>query len=163
MQAAREIIVEPEELASEAIEVGTVRAGSFRILRDQALRHRFRDARQAQRIQPHVRIDPAFVANIGHLEHVDGISLDLLDRILDRRLEAATHEEDEVGLGERPNLARAQLDIVRLRPAGHEIGGIDPVAGDPVHHERDRIDGRDHPGLARGLSGSGAREGHRRQ
>ena len=78
-----------------------------------------------------------------HLEHVERRPVPPVERILDRRLEAVADVEDEGSLLQAPDVARGQLEIVRLGPGRREIVDAHAASGHLLGRVRERVERRD--------------------
>ena len=76
-------------------------------------------------------------------EHVDRGTVSLGDGILDRGLEPARRVDHEARIPDRLDVARRELDIVRLGPGWREVHDLGSVGHDLLGRPGQRIEGRD--------------------
>ena len=129
--------------------------------------HLLDDVREANRIEPDVRIRVArFVADAGAerltLQHVDRLAAGVAHRVGDRGLEVVGQIEDELGALDLADLFRGQLDVVGLRTRRRQVVHVHGRAADLLGRPCDRIEGGDDRTAARRGARTAARHGGRK-
>ena len=92
--------------------------------------------RETHRVEPDVRIDLP-------VEDVERRSVALLDRFLDRGLEASSDVHDQLGIANRLDVARRELDIVGLCAGRCEVDDLERVPCDLRGRPCERVERRD--------------------
>ena len=96
----------------------------------------------AERVEPDVRI-ASRADQRQPVEEVERPAVRAVDGSLERRLEAAAEVEDEVGGADALDVARRELDVVRLGAGRREVRDGHPVAADLLGRVRERIEAGD--------------------
>ncbi len=129
------------ELTVELLEVGDQDVGGGRIA--ERLGHGAGHRSEAHGIEPHVRIRPfGSLDRQRDWEQVDR-AIPARDRVLERRLELASQVEDDVGVDHALDVARGELEVVRLRTGWREVRHL-CVGRDPLGQEGERVEGGNH-------------------
>ena len=88
------------------------------------------------------RLVPHSSAQPDSLEHVDPLSVRSLDRLFDGRLEAVREIQDDAGGLDAFDVARRELDVVRLGARGREVVDLERRAAGPLRREGEGIERR---------------------
>ena len=166
-----QLVVQGGQLGLQRLGARAVALGAVRVELDEPVGHRCGDLPEADGVQPDVRVAlgvrlvlvrlvlvRAVLAELDDGQHVERpVVRLLLDRLVDRGLEAG-RVDDEVGLADRADLARRQLEVVRLAPRLGQVGHVDGVAADPRGDELVRVEADDR--RHRRVLLTGGRAGH---
>ena len=89
---------------------------------------------------------------VGSLDHDAGdVTAQRFERALQPRLQFDAVHRDDVGLSDRDQVARRELERMPLRAGGHEGDDFHPVAADALGEVLHRVDARDHAQRLEGL------------